>query len=310
MAIYTYPGNTKQQLSKPVANGEQLGIAPAELQHTLKLAGLLQTSLEIDSILKFFLEAAEEKVDFDGVQYEYPPLSLSQPYGNKRRHTCSYRLRLAGEFLGELEFSRRHRFAQQEMELLENLLCHLIYPLRNAIWYQQAIMAAQLDPLTGIQNRAALDKTLAREVTLAHRNNTPLSLIVVDIDFFKKINDEHGHATGDDILKSFAQCINNSLRGSDIVFRYGGEEFVILLTGSDGRSVRAVANRVRKAIEDFKFISNDQLIPITASLGTASLTNKDSTKSLFKKADQALYCAKESGRNQVVSFQSLIKSAE
>ena len=310
MAVYTYPNNSKQQISKPVANSEQLGVAPAELQHTLKLAGLLQTSLEIDSILKFFLEAAEEKVEFDGVQYDFAPLSMEQTYGRKRRHTCSYRLRLAGEFLGELEFSRRHRFSQQEMELLENLLCHLIYPLRNAIWYQQAVMAAQLDPLTGILNRAALDKTLAREVTLAHRNSTPLSLIVADIDHFKLINDEYGHASGDDVLKSFAQCINNCLRGSDIVFRYGGEEFVIVLTGSDGRSVRAVANRVRKAIEEFQFESNKQIIPMTASFGTASMTNKDTTQSLFKKADQALYCAKESGRNQVISFQSLIKSAE
>ncbi|MCW9024617.1 MAG: GGDEF domain-containing protein [Gammaproteobacteria bacterium] len=306
MAIYTYPNNREQQITAPATTAEQLGVAPAELQHTLRVAGLLQTSLELDTILNLFLGASEEKVEFDGAHFDFAPLSYEYKFGKKKRHTCSYRLKLAGEFLGELEFSRAKRFAQQELELLENILCQLIYPLRNAIWYQHAIMASQTDPLTGIQNRAAMDTMLQREVELAHRNNTPLSLIVADIDHFKKVNDQFGHSVGDDVLKAFAQCISNNLRGSDVVFRYGGEEFVILLTGSDGRSARAVANRVRKAIENCEYCID---VPMTASLGTASLTNKDSTESLFKKADQALYCAKESGRNQVVSFQSLIKTS-
>jgi len=314
MAVYTYPNKQEQQVAAPVTGAEQLGIAPTELQHTLKLAGLLQTSLEIGTILGFFIDALQEKVEFDGVHFEYSPLLIEHKFGLKKRHTCSYRLKLAGEFLGELEFSRRHRFAQQEMEQLENLLCQLIYPLRNAIWYQQAVTAAQFDPLTGIKNRASLDQTLAREVDLAHRNKTPLSLIVADIDHFKKINDKFGHSAGDEILKAFANCIDENLRASDIVFRYGGEEFVVLLTGTDGRSARAVANRIRKAIESFAFhcnTSNDNCneVPLTASLGSASLTAKDTVDSLFEKADKALYHAKEAGRNQVVSFQSMIKTA-
>ncbi len=314
MAVYTYPNKQEQPVAAHVASVEQLGIAPAELQHTLKLAGLLQTSLEIDTILGFFIDALQEKVEFDGVHFEYHPLQLESRFGQKRRHTCSYRLKLAGEFLGELEFSRRHRFSQQEMEQLENLLCQLIYPLRNAIWYQQAVTAAQFDPLTGIKNRASLDQTLTREVDLAHRNKTPLSLIVADIDLFKNINDKFGHSAGDEILKAFAKCIDDNLRTSDIVFRYGGEEFVVLLTGTDGRSARAVANRIRKAIENFSFQFTDENgnsieVPLTASLGSASLTAKDTVETLFDKADKALYHAKEAGRNQVVSFQSIIKTA-
>lgn len=311
MSVHTYPNKQEQPVSTPVASGEQLGIAPAELQHTLKLAGLLQTSLEIETILQFFIDALQEKVEFDGVQFEYPELALEYRFGQKKRHTCSYRLKLAGEFLGELEFSRRHRFAQQEMEQIENQLRQLIYPLRNAIWYQQAVKSAQFDPLTGIKNRASLDQTLAREVDLAHRNKTPLSLIIADIDHFKRINDKYGHSTGDEILKGFAKCIDDNLRASDIVFRYGGEEFVVLLTGTDGRSARAVANRIRKAIEEFCFAcnaSNCNKLRLTASLGTASLTASDSVESLFEKADKALYHAKKGGRNQVISFQSIARN--
>jgi len=314
MAVYTYPNKQEQPVAAHVASTEQLGIAPAELQHTLKLAGLLQTSLEIETILGFFIDALQEKIEFDGVHFEFFPLLLEYKFGQKKRHTCSYRLKLAGEFLGELEFSRSHRFAQQEMEQLEGLLCQLIYPLRNAIWYQQAVKSAQFDPLTGIKNRASLDQTMAREVSLAHRNKTPLSLIVADIDHFKKINDQFGHSAGDEILKAFAKCINDNLRTSDILFRYGGEEFVVLLTGTDGRSARAAANRIRKAIEVCSFNCNalnssSNEVPLTASLGSASLTASDTMESLFDKADRALYHAKEGGRNQVVSFQSLIKTA-
>ncbi len=314
MAVYTYPNKQEQPIAAHVANAEQLGIAPAELQHTLKLAGLLQTSLEIETILGFFLDALQEKTEFDGVHFEYTPLLLEYKFGKKKRHTCSYRLKLAGEFLGELEFSRSHRFAQQEMEQLESLLSQLIYPLRNAIWYQQAVKSAQFDPLTGIKNRASLDQTMAREISLAHRNKTPLSLIVADIDHFKKINDKYGHSAGDEILKAFAKCIDDNLRTSDIVFRYGGEEFVVLLTGTDGRSARAAANRIHRAIESFSFhchslTGNSSEIPLTASLGSASLTASDTVESLFDKADKALYHAKEAGRNQVVSFQSLVKTA-
>ncbi len=314
MAVYTYPNKQEQPVAAHVTSAEQLGIAPAELQHTLKLAGLLQTSLEIETILGFFIDALQEKVEFDGVHFEYFPLQLEAKFGQKKRHTCSYRLKLAGEFLGELEFSRRHRFAQQEMEQLENLLRQLIYPLRNAIWYQQAVTAAQFDPLTGIKNRASLDQTMLREVELAHRNKTPLSLIIADIDHFKKINDNFGHSAGDEILKAFAKCIDDNLRASDIVFRYGGEEFVVLLTGTDGRSARAVANRIRKSIESCRFQCNSNSggnteAPLTASLGSASLTASDTVEKLFDKADKALYHAKEAGRNQVVSFQSLIKTA-
>jgi len=279
-----------------------LGIAPADLQQTLKLAGLLQTSLETETVLHYFIETAGEHVDFDAVSFDYSPLDIALLFGVKKRHTCSYRLKLAGEFLGELIFSRRHRFSEDEMETLEGLLGQLIYPLRNAVWYQKAVRSAQMDPLTGINNRAALDNILNREVDLANRNNTLLSMIVADIDHFKNVNDQYGHSVGDSVLKEFSKIIADNLRGSDVLFRYGGEEFVIILTGTSSEDAVLVANRIRQAIENNLFSVNNLQLPVTASFGTATLTEGESADIFFQKADTALYKAKESGRNQVIPY--------
>ena len=287
-----------------------LGIAPDELQQTLKLAGLLQTSLELETVLRFFLDAAAERVDFDGARFEYAPLEVELDFGSRRAHTCAYRLKLAGEYLGELVFSRRTRFEESELQTIENLLSQLIYPLRNAIWYQRALRSAQIDPLTGINNRTAMNNMLTREVDLAHRNHTPLSLIVADIDHFKHINDQFGHAVGDEVLRQFCQTISDNLRGSDIIFRYGGEEFVILLTGTNREDAALVAERIRGAIEQATFDCEEVRLKLTASFGSASLAQGETPEDLFRKADSALYRAKEAGRNCVVSHQPELRIQE
>lgn len=297
----THFNTDKQASSMDSVQGvnEGLGQSSLELQETLKLAGLLQTSLELEMVLGHFYEAIQTRVEFDGLQFEYEPLAVSLSYGKRMRHTCAYRLKLAGEFLGELIFSRRQRFAEQEMEILENMLSQLIYPLRNSIWYQRAVHSAQVDSLTGIHNRAAMTSTLKREVDLAHRNRTPLSLIVADIDHFKNINDQYGHSVGDEILKGFSQLIADNLRASDIVFRYGGEEFVVLLTGTNSEDATLIAERIREAVENHIFSSEVRQLSLTASFGAASLNANDTPDSLFKHADEALYQAKEGGRNLV-----------
>lgn len=270
-----------------------------ELRRTLKLAGLLQTSLEIPNVLEYFLTAAKEVLNFDGVYFEYEPLAIELKFGNQARHRCFYRLRLCEELLGVINFSRKVPFSKEEVATMETMLCQLIYPLRNAILYQKALKAAHMDPLTGANNRAALDKTLQREVELAHRHHLPLSVVLLDLDKFKAINDTYGHSAGDYILKTLVTCIEETARGSDIVFRYGGEEFVLILSGTDTEGAKRIAERLRCAIETYPFIYDRQEIAVTASFGIATLKNRDDIKRLFNKADSALYQAKEAGRNQV-----------
>ena len=294
-----------EQYINPTAAREQLGIAPAELQNTLKLAGLLQTSLEIDSVLNYFLQAAQQIVNFDAADFSYEELSVNLKYGKVQRHSCSYRLRLAGEYLGELVFTRRRRFAETEMEHLENLMGQLIYPLRNAIWYQKAVQAAKIDPLTGSHNRTALDEFISREIDLAKRSKTAMSIILLDLDHFKNINDSYGHTTGDEVLREFVQCCQQAMRSSDMIFRYGGEEFVILLPGVNALGATQAAERIRTIIEKHHFSTSNAQIPVTVSMGTASLMITDTQVSIINRADKALYAAKHSGRNRVISDQDL-----
>jgi diguanylate cyclase (GGDEF)-like protein len=296
--------NIDQYINPAVAR-EQLGIAPAELQQTLKLAGLLQTSLEIDSVLNYFLQAAQQIVSFDAAHFSFDEQKLNLKFGKTQRHRCSYRLRLAGEFLGELIFTRRRRFAEEEMQHLENLMGQLIYPLRNAVWYQRALQSAKIDALTSAHNRAALDETLEREVELAHRHKSALSVLIFDLDHFKQVNDNYGHMTGDDVLREIVKCSNQALRGTDMLFRFGGEEFVVLLPGVNATGAALAAERLRGVIEKHVFTSEQGVIPITISIGTASLTLRETTKTLVDRADKALYSAKKAGRNRVASSEEV-----
>ena len=296
------------QYINPTAAREQLGISPAELQQTLKLAGLLQTSLEIESVLNYFLQAAQQLVKFDAAHFSFEERNLNLKYGKTQRHRCSYRLRLAGEFLGELVFTRRRRFAEQEMEHLENLMGQLIFPLRNAVWYQRAIQAAKIDTLTGASNRAAMNEMLEREVDLAHRHQSAMSILILDLDHFKQINDNYGHTTGDDVLREFVECTNQALRKTDMLFRFGGEEFVIILPGVNVTGASLAAERLRGIIEKHVFNNRQGSIPVTISIGTASLTMQDTVKTMIKRADKALYTAKNAGRNRVCSEELLTPS--
>lgn len=158
-----------------------------------------------------------------------------------------------------------------------------------------------VDPLTGLYNRRHLDSNLEREFMRAKRYDSDLSLAVIDIDFFKKINDTYGHICGDYVLKEAAYLILESFRKTDLVFRYGGEEFVVLLTETSLESAQIPLERLRKNIENYPFKFKDENLKITVSIGAAGVSeNINSGSELLDLADKSLYTAKESGRNRLV----------
>lgn len=163
---------------------------------------------------------------------------------------------------------------------------------------------ALADPLTGLSNRRALDWELSRQIENSWGQNAPLSLIILDVDYFKSVNDSHGHLVGDRVLKALAQRLKKHLRLQDRIFRYGGEEFVILLGQVDIDRAIPVAQRLRQIVEEETFYINKNLsLAITISLGLANLkpTDDDKGLSLLRRADDNLLTAKVNGRNQVVS---------
>ncbi len=152
------------------------------------------------------------------------------------------------------------------------------------------------DSLTGIYNRQRFNEELQREIKRFKRVKEPLSLVMLDIDKFKDLNDTYGHQMGDKVLKEIASLVSKHIREVDIFARWGGEEFVILLPNTSKKNALLVAEHIRKRIENF---SCDDNIKITASFGVTDVNDKDILETIEKRVDDALYLAKKNGRNRV-----------
>ncbi len=174
--------------------------------------------------------------------------------------------------------------------------------LRN-IQYErlQLMQKASTDELTGLPNREVVRKRLMRELIDLRNHKHGIYLIMADLDYFKTINDEFGHLTGDYVLKGVAARIRQSLRGTDMVGRYGGEEFIILLINKTEQQAELIAERIRTHVNEAPYNANGEEIDITLSQGLACAYASDTADTLIERADKALYEAKRSGRNCVVT---------
>jgi two-component system cell cycle response regulator len=169
---------------------------------------------------------------------------------------------------------------------------------------QTSIEMAITDGLTGLHNRRYMESHLATLADQASTRGRPLALMMLDIDFFKKINDTHGHDAGDDVLREFAVRIKKSIRGIDLACRYGGEEFIVVMPETDAHVASLVAERLRRAIagEPFAIEKGTRRIDVTISIGLSTLEKKgEPVADVLKRADTALYRAKHDGRNRVVA---------
>lgn len=264
-----------------------------------QLSQQLQTSLEPQRILGLFFREVQRLVPLDALIYRHSPSDLRLELGQRGHHTLTYNLSHESEYLGELVFRRNQRFTETEQADLESVLSTLLFPLRNALLYRAATQSALRDPLTGTGNRIAMDQTLIREIDMAKRHLQPLSLLMLDIDHFKRVNDSHGHGIGDEVLKGVAEAIKNQLRNVDMVFRFGGEEFLILLSNTSRDAAALVGERLRHAAQAQDYFAAGTRIELTVSLGCATLLAGESAESLLRRADNALYVAKREGRNRL-----------
>lgn len=160
------------------------------------------------------------------------------------------------------------------------------------------VAEARTDTLTGLPNRRSFDEELARRFDQWKRHQIPLSLLMVDVDCFKKLNDAHGHQTGDDALRLLARVLRKALREMDLAARFGGEEFAVLLPGTRLKDATTVAERLRASVAKECFRCGGKDLRVTVSLGLASVLADDEAHALVKRADEALYAAKNAGRNR------------
>ncbi len=198
----------------------------------------------------------------------------------------------------------RDDFSAEETELLATFARLAAAAIDNARLYEQTVQQARTDALTGVLNRREFDARLAAELRRARRYGKACALLLLDIDHFKQVNDNHGHPAGDSVLQALARLLAAQLRDVDCVARYGGEEFVALLPETDDQAACAVAERVRAAVAGCAFaLADGTALHITVSIGVASFPRSgDSAGALVTHADQALYAAKQAGRNRVQRY--------
>jgi len=172
--------------------------------------------------------------------------------------------------------------------------------LQRSLMHQQLAAAARTDPKTGLLNATAWQREADAEVARAQRTGSPLAVLLVDVDHFKRVNDSHGHLTGDEVLRALAAGLRQQVRESDVVGRFGGEEFTVLLPRTDGAGAYGIAERLRAGAATLSVAAADARINVTVSIGVAVLgQHGDDLFELLAAADVALYRAKDAGRDQV-----------
>jgi diguanylate cyclase (GGDEF)-like protein len=200
-----------------------------------------------------------------------------------------------GLLLAESGPPATRRMSRRSLDMVSRFAAHAALALRNADLKAEIARLAASDPLTGLANRRALTTALAREVARSVRTKEPLSLAIMDIDFFKKINDTYGHVAGDDVLKEVAGAMAGNVRDVDLVARYGGEEFAIVLPNCPSEGALIVVERVRAAVSALPTVTR---VTVSAGISTACGEAGGGAEGLMAAADAALYASKHAGRDR------------
>jgi len=204
-------------------------------------------------------------------------------------------LQLKDVFVGEMQKVREHSHTLNK-ELEEHKKNSIVLAEK----LEQSQAQALVDPLTNVLNRSAYNLKMVQLTHEFKRYNEEWALLMLDIDRFKKFNDDFGHKLGDKVLKSVAGTVRDTIRVSDQIFRYGGEEFVVILSRINAKTATQLAKKICRQVEKDYFVDGDKKFQVTISIGGAIISKDDTETSLFERADKAMYRAKNNGRNQVV----------
>ncbi len=266
----------------------------------LRLTEKLSRSLDVREIVHWFYEELRRDLPVSSVCYRRETIDLTVQLGQMGESRLDFSLQHLGQSLGEITLSRGRPFTPREIEHVRELIKSMYYPLRNAGMYQLALRSAYQDPLTQVMNRASMEQALPREIGLAQRHGAPLALLVIDVDYFKAINDNYGHLVGDQVLCKVAQVIQDCLRSTDLVYRYGGDEFVVCLPSTPLACAVAVAERIRQSASSASM--GVEGINVGLTIGATDVGAGCTLNSAFERADKALFEAKRRGRNCVQSL--------
>lgn len=268
----------------------------------LELLRELQRSLEPRVVIEIFAQRMHQHYEVKGLAFEHA--DFGHHWGEQGEPAFATALDFDGAHFGQLALHRPRRFARCEREEIVSLAELLLHPLRNAIAHAELHKQVCEDGLTGLFNRQALDRMLPRELAAATRSGKTASLVMIDVDCLKQINDTGGHCAGDHALCCLAKAIAGSLRQSDLAFRVSGDEFILVLPDTDSASAAKVVRRIQRrllleAAHCARITGADILAaPLTFSAGIAASTPGITSEQLTRQADQAMYRAKKAGRNR------------
>ena len=268
------------------------GVLYAWISHQTHRAGLV-----LVYVLTFSAIGASFLLGLRGTYWLYPAL-LTNFFLIDRRHALAIALMAVAILLiaGGL-FRPPAEAASFVATVLVSSVLTYVFAFRTSTQREQLEALANRDPLTGVYNRRSLLEEIQRMVNGFQRDDRPCGLLVLDLDHFKLVNDRLGHMVGDQVLIRFARLIERSVRPSDRMFRFGGEEFVLLVPATTYIGLQAMATNLREAVQR-QFAATDT--PVTVSIGGAVLRPTESAEAWFERADTALYSAKNAGRNAVV----------
>ena len=200
---------------------------------------------------------------------------------------------MASALFDKMEFTA---FIAVGMTLVVNNVFAFLFSKRMQRQQSQLTQLVRLDPLTGVGNRRALNDKLDDIIAINNRQQQQVSLVVLDVDYFKRINDNYGHTAGDQVLIKLTKVINARIRETDYLYRFGGEEFVVVLTGTDKTIALKISEQLRKLVEEADILED---MVVTVSIGVAEIIKGDNADSWIDRGDRAMYHAKETGRNRV-----------
>lgn len=270
-----------------------------ELSATNELVTELQTSLVIEELLAIYEKFTKKLLKFTGLQFRSSLGTVESPQSDTSSTPYAFDLAIADEHLGKLTYFSNYPLSQTIEKKLRALHNVLVYPLRNAMMYSRVLKLATKDSLTGLNNRSQFNEILMQKIEKCSRSKRCFSLMLLDLDNFKQVNDTFGHKVGDDTLIEFATILQSSTRATDSVFRFGGDEFAILIEDPEFITNKVVADRIMDYVKQSTIMSK---YDVTVSIGYTLANNGDCDIEIFSRADKGLYKAKASGRNNAKAY--------
>jgi len=263
-----------------------------------RIGEALAATNDVEQLLRVVVETAVEATGAVGATIHSDGLAAAAGNQHAPGDRIEHPLTVGGERLGRLILIGS--FDAEDRMTAASLASHAAVALENARLHAIVERQALVDGLTGIANRRGCEDALAHEIARSDRMVAPFTLVVADLDDFKQINDRYGHDAGDDVLREFASVLRRTLRESDLAGRWGGEEFVLLLPGTDEQGGAQLAERVRGALRERSFHGRDGAsFGVTCSFGVAQHRPGEEERQLFSQADRALYEAKKRGKDRV-----------